>query len=111
MAITDEILSDYLACLSWVFDLEGYEFSDSAVQDSERDLQEFLSWIPASLFPVLETANVSIGHEFALDRNNEGSGLWDRGLGTTGDQLSEVARSFRPVSLWVEFDVIQLRVV
>jgi hypothetical protein len=34
------------------------------------------------------------GHDFWLTRNGHGAGFWDRGLGVTGQLLSEAARIY-----------------
>jgi hypothetical protein len=41
------------------------------------------------------------GHDFWLTRNGHGAGFWDRGLGDRGERLSEMARPFGSVDLFV----------
>jgi hypothetical protein len=41
------------------------------------------------------------GHDFWLTRNGHGAGFWDRGLGERGERLSEIARPYGSVNLYV----------
>jgi hypothetical protein len=41
------------------------------------------------------------GHDFWLTRNHHGAGFWDRGLGHTGDELTEAAHKYGSVDLYV----------
>lgn len=45
-----------------------------------------------------------VGHDFILTRNGHGAGFWDRGLGALGDVLTEWAKSFGSVNLYVGDD-------
>jgi hypothetical protein len=42
------------------------------------------------------------GHDFWLTRNGHGAGFWDRGYGAVGDRLSEAARPYGEVNIFVE---------
>lgn len=44
------------------------------------------------------------GHDFWLTRNGHGAGFWDRGLGIVGEQLSNAARVYGSVDLYVGDD-------
>ena len=44
------------------------------------------------------------GHDFWLTRNGHGAGFWDRGTGPVGDRLSEAARVYGEVDLYVGDD-------
>ena len=44
------------------------------------------------------------GHDFWLTRNGHGAGFWDRGLGAVGEQLSNAARVYGSVDLYVGDD-------
>jgi hypothetical protein len=44
------------------------------------------------------------GHDFWLTRNRHGAGFWDRGLGDLGDRLSEAAKVYGSVDLYVGDD-------
>lgn len=44
------------------------------------------------------------GHDFWLTRNGHGVGFWDRGLGELGDRLSEAAKAYRGIDLYVGDD-------
>lgn len=42
------------------------------------------------------------GHDFWLTRNGHGAGFWDRGLGATGDRLTEAANAYGSADLYVD---------
>lgn len=44
------------------------------------------------------------GHDFWLTRNRHGAGFWDRGYGAIGDKLSEAARVYGSVDLYIGDD-------
>lgn len=44
------------------------------------------------------------GHDFWLTRNGHGAGFWDRGLGELGDRLSDAAKVYGGVDLYVGDD-------
>ena len=44
------------------------------------------------------------GHDLWLTRNGHGAGFWDRGLGERGERLSEAARAYGSVDLYVGDD-------
>jgi len=44
------------------------------------------------------------GHDFWLTRNGHGAGFWDRGLGERGERLTQVARPYGEVELYVGDD-------
>lgn len=44
------------------------------------------------------------GHDFWLTRCGHGAGFWDRGYGPAGDKLSDAARTFGNVDLYVGDD-------
>lgn len=44
------------------------------------------------------------GHDFWLTRNRHGDGFWDRGLGERGERLSDAARVYSSVDLYVGDD-------
>lgn len=44
------------------------------------------------------------GHDFWLTRNGHGAGFWDRGLGATGETLSDAARSCGSIDLYIGDD-------
>lgn len=45
-----------------------------------------------------------VGHDFWLTRNGHGAGFWDRGYGEDGDRLSEAAKSYGELDLYVGDD-------
>ena len=44
------------------------------------------------------------GHDFILTRNGHGAGYWDRGLGSLGEELTERAKAYGPMHLYVGDD-------
>ena len=45
-----------------------------------------------------------VGHDFWLTRNGHGAGFWDRGYGDDGDTLTEAAKVYGSVDLYVGDD-------
>jgi hypothetical protein len=54
--------------------------------------------------PDAETPDASAGHDFWLTRNRHGAGLWDRGYGDTGKQLTDAAHTFGECDLYIGDD-------
>lgn len=50
------------------------------------------------------TASELAGHDFWLTRCGHGVGFWDRGLGELGERLSDAARAYGSVDLYVGDD-------
>ena len=44
------------------------------------------------------------GHDFWLTRNGHGTGYWDRDMGSVGARLTEAAKSFGEVYLYLGDD-------
>jgi len=79
----DEVADDVYAFIDMIIDSDNY----GAWEHVKRD--------PAQ-----------IGHDFILTRNGHGAGFWDRGLGQLGDVLTEWAKTFGTVGLYVGDDEI-----
>lgn len=60
----------------------------------------YKAYKPGSGYNVQECA----GHDFWLTRNGHGAGFWDRGLGVIGEKLSDSARVYGSVDLYVGDD-------
>lgn len=43
----------------------------------------------------------SFGHDFILTANSHGAGFWDRGYGQDGDILTDIAKPYGDISLYV----------
>ena len=50
------------------------------------------------------TASDCAGHDFWLTRCGHGAGFWDRGIGETGERLTDAAEKFGNVDLYVGDD-------
>jgi len=50
------------------------------------------------------TASDCAGHDFWLTRCGHGAGFWDRGIGETGNRLTDAAEKFGNVDLYVGDD-------
>jgi hypothetical protein len=48
--------------------------------------------------------DTQIAHDFWLTRCGHGAGFWDRGYGVLGDKMTEVAKNFGNVDLYVGDD-------
>lgn len=106
----NRILLAYIECALWSSTSDG-EFLDSiygiedihpdTIKKMESDVNDFLEKIQE-----IDTSDWSedqLGHDFWLTRNSHGAGFWDRGL-ENGDELTEIAKQFREVELYVGDD-------
>lgn len=74
---------------------------------ARRDCARFFRENALDLAVFMETTNRGwecIGHDFWLTRNGHGTGFWDRNGGDAGDRLTDAARAFGEVSLYVADD-------
>jgi hypothetical protein len=50
---------------------------------------------------VQESGWEAAGHDFALTRNGNGAGFWDRGYGDVGQRLTEAAHVYGESNAWI----------
>jgi hypothetical protein len=101
----DTIVRAYLACVEFTdmgpdCEFEARDFAPTAVFRATADCAEFVV-ATGDLFDEYisnvdwgyshEDKLEQFGHDFWLTRNRHGAGFWDRGLGSLGDALSELA--------------------
>lgn len=106
----DKFVRAYLECALWSStDDEGNpldaghdlsDISEDAVKSAIYDCDSFRE--PAGDM-LTEWSDEQAGHDFWLTRNGHGAGFWARGW-KFGDELSELARSFGEVCLYVGDD-------
>lgn len=73
-----------------------------SVKDLVRDAVSFFTQEFTALSEAAENrAWDLLGHDFALTRNGHGTGFWDRGLGDLGDHLTDSAKVYGTVDLWL----------
>lgn len=128
----DTVLTHYLATMLWTgvdFDHpdeygnfpyldEAYwmeDFSEEAKETAFDDVVRFLATCwgdnPDGYDEAPEPIDLSewdpeqIGQDFALTRNREGAGFWDRGL-PNGNELSELAYMFGSTTLYAQDDYL-----
>lgn len=68
---------------------------------------DFISAQKVLLNAACDRANYDIehaGHDFWLNRCGHGAGFWDRGLGELGDRLSDAAKVYGNVDLYIGDD-------
>ena len=70
------------------------DFSDEALARAVKDCNAFIKKAGKKMDEASPDDNQH-GHDFWLTRNGHGVGFWDRGYGKVGDELSEIAKSFR----------------
>lgn len=122
----ETIVSSQLHSLLWsageeyneVGDFTGYFWDDhysaeDATPELVAQLTEELSGdlgIPNSIREYQEHFGSDwpgqFGHDLALTRNHHGAGFWDRGLGDTGDVLTEWAESLSTLHIFHGSDSI-----
>ena len=120
----DSFLAGYITCALWssVNDdgepLDGmYDETDIApetlasmredcvdfIASNAIDLKSYaftLGQQPGTVHDAAERA----GHDFWLTRNRHGAGFWDRGLGALGERLSDAAKVYGSVDLYIGDD-------
>lgn len=102
------MLRAYLVCALWSsIDEEGESLDSWAdiddinadtIRNAARDVVAFRRLAGADLQGISPS---QAGRDFWLTRNRHGAGFWDRGLGERGERLSDAARSFGSVALFV----------
>lgn len=88
----DDISDVTLECMRE--DCVDFQVSNGAL------LAQFCEQYKSSTHPSIECA----GHDFWLTRNGHGAGFWDRGLGSLGLLLTEGAKAYCGVDLYVGDD-------
>lgn len=113
IADIDVIVQAYARCALWS-STDGnwepldslYSFCDLAagtIQSFKEDCTGFAQ----SNIELLQLSDMEleqIGHDFWLTRNGHGAGFWDRDLGESGEKLTEKARVYGEVYLYIGDD-------
>ncbi len=114
----DEMVTAYAICALWSslhYHTEGEEpepMDDYATVDdiSPELMAEFRANCEAfrdEMIGTLEKVGSDAGqtgHDFWLTRNGHGAGFWDRGYGADGETLSQAAKAYGSVDLWIDAD-------
>jgi hypothetical protein len=82
-------------------------FSDEFIQQAVDDCRAFRADNADLLALVLEkfsAGDQQNGHDFWLTRNGHGSGFWDRGYGEIGQRLTESAKKFPEIDVYLADD-------
>lgn len=83
------------------------DLSEETLEEMHKDCKDFVETQSSDLGLAQLHFGYSperAGHDFWLTRNGHGAGFWDRGLGDLGDHLSEAARVYGEVWLYVGDD-------
>ena len=113
-----EFLDAYIECALWSstnMDTEkplddDYGVGDIADEALTRmaieceDFQQLAEPVLAEAYQQPGYGPAQAGHDFWLTRNRHGAGFWDRGLGETGEKLTQMAKWAGPVDLYVGDD-------
>ena len=94
---------------------EKYDSDDIAPEARkamEKDCEKFIAENETALGDYEEkigrnweySESEEAGHDFWLTRNGHGAGFWDRGIGETGDTLTEASTGFGEVDLYAGDD-------
>ena len=112
-----KFLQAYLFCALWSstddagnplndeFDTD--DISDELQQSSMEECRDFFDANADLLADALEEFGYedhTAGNDFWLTRNGHGAGFWDRGLGIIGSKLTEAAKAYGSVDLYVGDD-------
>lgn len=99
------MLAGYLECALWSsndeagYSLDGAYFATDFTPESQtgarEDCIEFMRQCTEAEIDLSLTKmeSSSIGHDLWLTRNGHGAGFWDRGLGSAGERLTEIAKA------------------
>lgn len=82
------------------------DFDKDTIKDMIKDCNQFYQDNVRDLIWARENikhnyTNEQAGYDFWLTRNGHGAGFWDKGLGTVGERLSDSARKFGPIALYI----------
>ncbi len=107
------VFEHYVTCALWSsMDDDGHPmdlmyFPTDLSTDLTLKMKEDVLDFCESNAELLEESGLSdeqIGHDFWLNRNRHGAGFWDRGLGAIGTKLSDAAKVYSSVDLYVGDD-------
>jgi hypothetical protein len=112
--LKDQFLIGYLACALWssnsdeadeyeFFDQKYsiYDFSDEGLTKAIEDCSKFQKE-NEELLNQTGRSEEENGHDFWLTRNGHGTGFWDRDNGEVGKKLTEQAKKYRELHLFVD---------
>jgi hypothetical protein len=85
-----------------IYDLPSYRIAFESLAKMRADCDSFYDANESLLGYEIEDSQA--GHDFWLTRNRHGAGFWDRGLGETGDKLTEAAHAFGEAILYLDDD-------
>ena len=112
-------LDGYLECALWssydlytgrpLDELDTGALADETFDDMACDVWRFLATCWGDVWEDFEIDLSGIepkqlGHDLWLTRNRHATGFWDRGLGEIGYKLTELARSYGDVTLYIGDD-------
>ena len=82
-------------------DCEDWDDVDAPVSPDalESMRQDVIGFLELAESAIVESGlnSEQVGRDFTLTRNGHGAGFWDRGLGETGETLTDWATTFGPV--------------
>jgi len=110
----DNCFQEYIACALWSSVNENDTPLDSidanihpdTLSELREELRDFIEGISEpDLIEYLDCQSYAhLGYDFWLTRNGHGAGFWDRGLGDLGERLTEAAKVYGGVDLYVGDD-------
>ena len=110
----DQCFQDYITCALWSsvdendtpLDSIGADIHPDTLSELREELRDFIQGLSEpDLTEYLDRQDYGqLGHDFWLTRNGHGAGFWDRGLGDLGERLTEAAKVYGGVYLYVGDD-------
>ena len=109
----DNFTRAYIECALWsstdddgepldsVYSID--DLSKGALENMQIDCADFQSSFGAQ-YRVAGLSDEQAGHDFWLTRNRHGAGFWDRGIGDSGEALTDAAHAYGSVDLYVGDD-------
>ena len=113
MSDRDDFIDSYMETSLWSStdedgepldaDYDVNDFDDASLNDMEKDAGDFYDANEDLLFDDGNDASAG-GHNFWLTRNGHGAGFWDGDYEQHGDALTEAAKVYGEVYLYVGDD-------
>jgi len=109
----EQTFQAYVTCALWSSNddndspLDDFASIDSlSVATAAQMLEDCKDFLDANA-ALLDESGLSAsqtGYDFWLTRNRHGAGFWDRGLGKVGDRLTDVAKAYGIVDIYIGDD-------
>lgn len=109
---TETVLAHYIQCALWASvdgdgePLDGTYTADDLAPETLASMREDCTGFIGDISGIdsSDWSDEQLGHDFWLTRNRHGTGFWDRGHGSIGEQLTALAHVYGESDLYVGDD-------